>query len=101
MYNIGERIKQIRLDKGLTKEQLAATLELTNGYVSQLESGEAIPSVFFLYNLADILEVQIHEFFTSESPKETKWREVTDYFENHDIGPEEVINLFKVLRKLK
>ena len=41
---IGVRIKQLRQQRGLTQEELAARTELTKGFISQLErdSGSAV-----------------------------------------------------------
>ena len=34
---IGVKIKQLRLQRGLTQEELAARTELTKGFISQVE----------------------------------------------------------------
>ncbi|WP_053178038.1 helix-turn-helix domain-containing protein [Peribacillus loiseleuriae] len=103
MKIIGERIKEIRLSKRLTQEELADKLELTKSYISKLENGITIPSIYFLYNLADIFEVTIQDFFgeTNRTNNDNKWTSVNDYFDNHNISPDEVLMLFNILRKLK
>ena len=37
MMDIGNKLKQLRILKGLTQEELADRAELSKGYISQLE----------------------------------------------------------------
>ncbi|NCA91933.1 XRE family transcriptional regulator, partial [bacterium] len=43
--DIGAKIKAIRLQRGLTQEEVALRCELTKGYISQLENDLASPSI--------------------------------------------------------
>ena len=38
---IGNRLKELRIQKGLTQEELADRCELSKGFISQLEIGRA------------------------------------------------------------
>ena len=42
---IGRKIKQLRIQKGLTLEELASRSELTKGFLSQLERELTSPSI--------------------------------------------------------
>ena len=43
--NIGKKLKQIRLQKGIYQEQIAEKLGFTsNGYISKVENGKFVPS---------------------------------------------------------
>jgi len=61
--NLGNRIKQIRLSKGLTQENLAARSGLTKSYISLLEGGKKVPAIYTLSNIAGALGISIGEFF--------------------------------------
>ena len=50
---IGLKIKELRLKKQLTQEELADRCELTKGYISQLENDLTSPSIA---TLKDILQ---------------------------------------------
>lgn len=102
MEIIGKRIKQIRLSKKLTQDELAEKLELTKSYISKLENGVTIPNVSLLYSLADILNVSVHEFFIEQlkSHADDKWQIVNNYFDEKNISPEEVMIFIKVMKKL-
>ena len=43
--DIGSKIKQLRLENGLTQQELANRLELTKGYISQIERNLSSPSL--------------------------------------------------------
>lgn len=51
--NIGNKIREMRIEKGLTQEELADRSELTKGFISQIERDLTSPSVD---SLLDILE---------------------------------------------
>ena len=66
---IGNRLKELRIQKGLTQEELADRCELSKGFISQLERDLTSPSIATLVDILQCLGTDIREFF-SESPKE-------------------------------
>ena len=59
----GDRMKEIRLGKGISQEALAAAADLHRTYVSSVERGERNVSIVNIARLADALNVPIREFF--------------------------------------
>ncbi|RSN76246.1 helix-turn-helix domain-containing protein [Candidatus Methanodesulfokora washburnensis] len=56
--NFGQKLKQLRIQKGLTQQQLAERLGYkTNSYISDVESGHFIPSREKLKKIAKALDV--------------------------------------------
>ena len=51
--DIGKKIKELRILKGLTQEELADRAELTKGFISQVERNHTSPSIA---TLVDILQ---------------------------------------------
>ena len=43
--NIGNKLKELRVQKGLTQEELADRAELSKGFISQLERDLTSPSI--------------------------------------------------------
>ena len=41
---LGERIKEVRTNKGLTQEQFSGKIGLSRNYVARIEIGERLPS---------------------------------------------------------
>ncbi|OIQ35309.1 MAG: Cro/Cl family transcriptional regulator [Roseobacter sp. MedPE-SWchi] len=60
---IGQRMRELRKAKGLTLKQLAATTDLSIGYLSQLERQDADPSIRALNVIGKALGVGINWFF--------------------------------------
>ena len=65
---IGSKIKELRLQRGLTQEELASRCELTKGYISQLENDIASPSIATLKDILNILGCR----FMSSLPKKRR-----------------------------
>lgn len=65
---IGERIRQTRKARGLTLEQVARRIGLTQGAISQIELGRTNPSVSTLKALADSLGITVGDLFNGARP---------------------------------
>lgn len=63
---IGDKIRRMRLEYGLTQEELADRCELTKGYISQLERDLTSPSIATLKDILDCLGSSIPEFFNEK-----------------------------------
>lgn len=60
---VGQRIKELRLERGLTLEELGERSACSAGFLSQLERNRAAPSISMLYSIAGALGVSITHFF--------------------------------------
>ena len=69
---IGQRIRQLREELGLTQEKLAYEIEMSKGFVSDIEKGLARPTVHSLQRFANRLEVDLLDLVTFEeqSPRQ-------------------------------
>ena len=79
----GAKLKELRILKGLTQEELADRAELSKGFISQLERDLTSPSIATLMDILQCLGTSIGEFF-NETPEEQIVFGKTDYFEKHD-----------------
>ena len=68
--DIGQRIKQLRIQNELTLEELASRSELTKGFLSQVERNLTSPSVSTLEDILEALGTDLATYFTDS--KETK-----------------------------
>ncbi|PYM09134.1 MAG: hypothetical protein DMD82_00930 [Candidatus Rokuibacteriota bacterium] len=64
--SLGERIRQLRAERGLQQRQLAEKADLTPSMVSQIESGRLTPSLHTLGKVAAALGVSIAALFDQE-----------------------------------
>ena len=60
---IGDKIKRLRLQRGLTQEELGARIELSKGFISQLERDITSPSIATLMDILEALGTDIASFF--------------------------------------
>lgn len=62
--NLGDKIRQLREETGLTQGQLASGSSVSQGYLSQLENGEVKnPSAAVLLRVARAIQVDPDELF--------------------------------------
>ena len=52
---IGEKIRRIRIERGLTQEELADRAELSKGFISQIERDLTSPSIATLEDILNSL----------------------------------------------
>lgn len=75
---IGEFLKCLRREKGLTQEQLAERFSVSSRTVSRWETGSNMPDVGMLVELADFYDVDIREILDSKRKSERMDRETKD-----------------------
>lgn len=83
MVNIGNRVKDLRVKKGLTQEELADRAELSKGFISQLERDLTSPSISTLMDILQCLGTDLSDFFTKEKDTQIVFHK-KDYFEKID-----------------
>lgn len=64
---IGEKIRNIRNEKGITIKELADRINITSGYISQIERDLVEPSLTILRNIASELGVTLATFFSEDT----------------------------------
>jgi XRE family transcriptional regulator, regulator of sulfur utilization len=55
-------LRQLRVERGWSQEQLAERAELNRSYLGEVERGHAIPSLITLSKLATALEIRLSSF---------------------------------------
>ncbi|MBU1094609.1 MAG: cupin domain-containing protein [Firmicutes bacterium] len=88
--DIGKKIRALRLGNSLTQEELANRLELTKGYISQLENNLTSPSMQTLFALLEVLGTDVHEFFSKEE-------EQTYVYKKEDFNEKENLELKHII----
>ena len=61
LKQLGERVRNIRKEKGITQVQLAHSIGKDQQVIHRLESGDFNPTYFFLYEIATGLGVRLEE----------------------------------------
>ena len=69
--NYGEQIKSYRIKLGLTQNQVAAEMDVTPGYISNVENGRTAMSLRFLIYYAKLMGVTLDELVGNLEPEYT------------------------------
>ena len=72
---IGEFLRELRKEKGLTQEQLAEQFNISRRSVSRWETGSNMPDVGLLIEIADFFEVDIREIIDGQRKSENMDKE--------------------------
>lgn len=64
--NIGEKLKKSRNEKGMSLRELAAKVELSASFLSQIEQGKTSPSIENLKKIANTLDVRVSYLIEDE-----------------------------------
>ena len=60
---MGSNLKKYRNIKGLSQAKLAEDINISPNFISDIETGKRWLSSDTLVNLAEVLNVEVHEFF--------------------------------------
>jgi XRE family aerobic/anaerobic benzoate catabolism transcriptional regulator len=66
----GERLRELRLARGMSQAQLAGLAEVTTNYVSRLEGGGAAPGIDLVARLASALGVPVADLLPVTAVRE-------------------------------
>jgi len=58
---LGQNLKKIRTKKGISQGDIARTLDVSRGYISNIENGKTNPTLATISRLAKAVEVSINE----------------------------------------
>lgn len=95
--NFGKTLKELRLQHGLTHQQLATQLGISKSVVSYYEQQERGPSPEILVKLAAIFHVSTDYLLgvDKQPPAENNFLDVTD------LDPEDIVVLNSLINRLK
>lgn len=83
VMDIGKSLHSLRLQRGLTQEELADRCELSKGFISQVERNLASPSIATLTDMLECLGSSLSDFFSKKADEKTVFSP-QDMFEKKD-----------------
>src|SRR5260370_38003292 len=92
MNTVGDRLREARLARGLTQEQLAKGLA-TKGFISQIERNRSSPSLPKLRVMAERLGLPLGHFTGDKSPHELTYLRKSAELAVKAKEPERALNL--------
>lgn len=71
-FNTGNRIHELRIQQGLSQEQLALRSEITTTYLGLIERNMKNPTVKIIEQICNSLNIRLSDFFSaSVNPSDT------------------------------
>lgn len=96
---VGSFLKELRKEKGITQEQLAEKLNVSGRSVSRWETGNNMPDISLLVEIADFYDVDVREIIEGERKSEMMNKEVREVATKMaDYANTEKGRLLKVVR---
>lgn len=71
-----QRLTDLRLKAGVSEYQLSLSLGLSKGYVQQISSGKAFPSMRHFFDICEYFKISPSEFFDFENKDPQLTREL-------------------------
>lgn len=78
--NIGAKLKQLRVGKGLTQDELGNRCDLSKGFISQVERNLTSPSITTLIDILESLGTNLKGFFNEDEEEKIVYKK-EDIFE--------------------
>lgn len=72
MKRFGEKLRALREQRGLTLRQLAASLGVSNGYISRMETGNKTPNIAMLVKIAIFFDADVNQLVKDELELESE-----------------------------
>lgn len=94
---VRDRITQLRLQKGISEYKMSYDLGHSRGYINNISSGKALPSLSELFAICEYFEITVVEFFSNtENPNLV--RKAMDGLE--DLNQEDLELIQKMINRL-
>lgn len=75
---VGARLRQRRMERGISLRQFARDIDVSASFISQLETGKAQPSVATFFSICAALDISTDELFNYDDSIETEREESTN-----------------------
>lgn len=97
---IGRRIKHFRLQKNLTQTTLAEKLNVTDKYISSIETGRSKVSLSRLYDIASIFSIDITYLLKDVNPEAPSFINCDIIEATKDWNPQKKNALLKIIEEI-
>lgn len=95
-----ERITQLRLKKGVSEYKMSYDLGHSKGYVNNISSGKALPSLSELFAICEYFGITTSEFFDMDAQNPEVLKEIIEQMKKlDDEDVQLILDLTKRLTK--
>ncbi|MBC8610338.1 anaerobic benzoate catabolism transcriptional regulator [uncultured Ruminococcus sp.] len=65
--NVGQVIREKRLAKNMTQQELADRVQITQSMLCQIERGSKIPTILLAWEIAKVLDFELNDYVSEKS----------------------------------
>lgn len=65
--NVGQVIRERRLAKNMTQQELADRVQITQSMLCQIERGSKIPTILLAWEIAKVLDFELNDYVSEKS----------------------------------
>jgi len=98
---IGERIKKIRLKKGLNQVDIYSKIGLSSSYYSEIENGKKNVTIETLEKICKVLGLSLSEFFSDDTEKIVIDNEIIKIIKDSRVTPAQLRKALKLIDVLE
>ncbi|HFJ5519322.1 TPA: helix-turn-helix domain-containing protein [Enterococcus faecium] len=97
---LGLAIKEARLNKGLTREQVGNMIKIAPRYLTNIENKGQQPSFHVLYDLVTLLNISLDGFILGESNSNKNSKRLQVEAQLDCLDDEELVTIEKVIQAI-
>jgi len=98
---IGERIKKLRLQKGLNQVDIYTKIGLSSSYYSEIENGKKNVTIETLEKICKVLDISMSEFFADDTEKVVIDNEIIKIIKESHVTPAQLRKALKLIDVLE
>ena len=73
-----ERLAKLRINKGVSARDMSLSIGQNAGYINNIETGKALPSMSGFFYICDYLQISPKEFFDMDTEQPERLRIITE-----------------------
>lgn len=95
---VRDRITQLRLKKGVSEYQMSYDLGHSRGYINNISSGKALPSMSEFFAICEYFSISPEEFFNERLQDPVMYKQILSSLEQ--LNTEDLLLVFKLIQRL-
>ena len=98
--DFGQRIKELRINKGITQYQLAEIVGIDPKHMSHIETGRSFPKADLIEKFAEALDIEYTLLFKTEHLQDRKFilNKINNFLKN--ATNEQIRTFYKIIESL-
>lgn len=88
---VRDRITQLRLRKGVSEYQMSYDLGHSRGYINNISSGKALPSMSEFFAICDYFEITPEDFFNTRLHDPFLYTQITSNLQQLDAEDLQIV----------